>query len=234
MSAYFHHRAHKRDHFSEHGPTNSTITWHFLLREIEGQDNTPCNKWLLPFSHSFPVLFFVFSPCSHRRFVGSISPSADSIQSGGRHASADLRGVTNHHAAHTLVGGLVPSLSRGRHRPASGARHLVKGLRSTLGRTVSAEDGGRGPQARQNNRYELQADHSQAAAGRPGPVVLPGRWVDPGYRWKLVCNDAQAKWQDAATNSAHGWGKTSDDKVNDVNKTKTKKRLTSNSLDWNL
>lgn len=150
----------------------------------------PCFFTLIYFSLFFFISLFYFS---HRRLVDSDSSSPDPLQGGRRHASAHLRGVSDHAAAHSLIGGLVPAVPGGRGGPASGARHLVEGLRSALWWTLPAEDGGGGPQAGQDQRHRLQVDHSQAAARGPGPALLPSRRVDPGRRRQLVRHDPQAE-----------------------------------------
>lgn len=156
--------------------------------------------WVLIFSPFFLL-------CSNCGLADSNGSSPDALQGGRRHPAARLRGVSDNNAAHSLIGGLVLAVPGGHVRPTAGAGHPLQGLCPALRGAISAEDGSGGPQAGQNQRDGLQADHSQAAAYGPGPALLPGCWVDTGRRWQLVCHDPQAERQDSASHPAHWWVK---------------------------
>lgn len=150
----------------------------------------------LGFVHSDPRLFDSDGHCSN------------SLESGGRHSTAELWGHTSDIPAYSRVCGLVPTSCWWPQFWSTWSGHSVTGLRSTAGGTVPPTSIFRWPATRQDQRHILPSHHLQTAAHRPGRVLLRGLWMDPGPGSLLVRHDPDGVREDFCQSSAHRWGPT--------------------------
>lgn len=147
-------------------------------------------------------LGFLHSDPGHSDSDGCCS---DSLESGGGHSTAELWGHTSDFPAHSCFCGLVPASCWWPQFWSTWSGHSVTGLRSTARGTIPSASIFRRPAARQDQRYFLPSHHLQAAAHRPGRVLLWGLWMDPGPGSLLVRHDPERVRKDVCQSSAHRW-----------------------------
>ncbi len=131
--------------------------------------------------------------------------SSDSFESGGGHATAELWGHTPDVPAHSRFCGLVPETLWWPRFWSTWPGHPVTGLCSTAGWTVPPASVFRRPASGQDQRHFLPSHHLQAAAHRPGRVLLWGLGMDPGPGSLLVRHDPERVGEDVCQSSAHRW-----------------------------